>query len=574
MSVRTISVVLLFVSSISNLTADEPTWNTVAAGVSESLHQVELKCDFAYRRGIAYNSRDAECGVFSKRDGTSSQGDSAVGTLVKQGVYSRIRLIYEQPTDFRLRGRSGFSTASQEISGGNSILVSYYPKQMNIEGEVVGGDGSVLQDSRVREWYDILPLCPDLRFAGVFSLLSIPGVLPADFSNFDVEAKARVVTQTEEEIVFELVKPSGEIVKLSVGVDEHYPFVKRVESEWQTVIYEDFVKLPCGFLFPRNVTTVNGPYDPDSPMPFWIGHRWHATTISAEVREEDFDVVFAAGSEVGGLTKIFNPLKIGKNPNSSEFGNVGTSETADSLNPRETQPVDASNGWLRMTGLGIVLVALGVLSFCILRAIWRSAASASLAVLIVITLVGCGSVTEQSFPPAQPELSNTNHDPVIDPELIHSFEYDEEKLVVTESLVSRGVEDGVNFLISDASIRINEGVRSSFRESVTFFGNGQKCSIDVERIVKTFISDRRQVFLRSNGESQTTIRLQLHAGGQPGLIDYNKTSIDVNLVKVDEKTVNLVIVRKICQAFETHVKVWSVENFSTEPDLIIPVYCL
>jgi len=143
------------VAESGSVFADEPKWPITAAGIFESVDQSEFKCEFNYQRGVAMSAADAEQARFVNSDGESTKGDMATGLLVKRKNFTRYRLMYDTPTGFRVKGKTGFSLASMDTAGGQSVLVMYYPKQRNTDEVNVGGDGSVLREDRAKTWHDI-----------------------------------------------------------------------------------------------------------------------------------------------------------------------------------------------------------------------------------------------------------------------------------------------------------------------------------------------------------------------------------------------------------------------------------
>ncbi|MDP1560666.1 MAG: hypothetical protein Q8M16_04655 [Pirellulaceae bacterium] len=705
-------IAVCIVSMLSNsLVADEPSWNAVSAGVFESLNLVDIKCEFKYQRGIALNAPDAEKGAFTKLTGEPSKGDTATGILVKYGDFSRFHQSYEMPTDFRVRNRTGFSTASLDVSGGKSVLAAYYPKQLNKEQRVVGGNGSLIPDDRVREWYDIGQFCSDSRFSTLFALVKLPGLVTTDAQSLG-NVPASVVLSTKEEIVFELKPSHGEIVKIWVDISSHFPLVTRTETEWQTTIFSDYVELSPGFRFARKVVTVNGPFRPDSPTPFWIGHIWQATSVTSNATESDLDVVFEADPEQNVLERVINVCRRDQTPISFPSGNTMHSEGSVELEPIQSD--GGSNDYLFTYMMVIGLLLLGFVALRRLVRVFRKTNAATVIVLFVVFLsnqVGCDksqttdlsgangatdvnsspvhdlgivltsnsdqnlkrvtfSFTNKTYERAlvnvagsscscasvtvngeqstlldvgqncdvemmvelprlldvsffqttkinmtclesqeqrefqysvsavvYPKLQCTNRPSGVSGSAftlessgttslrLHAFavdrntgpihvEYNRDKLIVDLVVVKEGVDDGVHFQIVDAHVKLRDDVRSSFQESLVFVGNNERCSVDVQNNVRSFMPDRRAVFFRANGAVQATMKLQLVDGRAPSRIEFDNTLIDVKTDQIDTESIRLVIDRRVDSSFQTKILVWSTENTSDDPDLVIPSYCL
>jgi hypothetical protein len=375
MSIRTINRVfsaataMLTVVLFKAAYADDTTWRIVSAGVFESLDQSNLKCEFSYRRGIALSPEEAAAGKFVDKDNLPSSGDIANGLLVKQGNHVRYRLVYDTPTDFALRGRSTFSLASFDFGGGKSVLVSYYPKQRNLDNEMVGGNGTVFLERRMEKWPNLRMFASEVELSSLFSPLELPGVLPREsVASTKVRASA-LVEQYESNLRFEIQNEAGEFMFVNVGIGGKYPVVKKVQGKYQVVDFSDFEILGSEHAFAKRVTTVVGPYDPTSPRPFWIGHLWQASTVTDQVGDDDFNILFEGHELQRTPQKTVNVAALSKpNVPSSEFDNVTKEEPAPIQIPQlsNATPGQSEFGYLPAMYTLVVIVGAGVV-YCTVR---------------------------------------------------------------------------------------------------------------------------------------------------------------------------------------------------------------
>ena len=292
------------------LDTDESLWRITAAGIFESLDQSQLKCEFTYQRGVAMSPIDAENAKFVNNTGENTIGDMATGLLVKKNNFARYRLTYNTPTGFRLEGRTGYSLASRDVSGGQAILVVYYPKQENTDKKIVGGDGSVLREDRAKNWFDIRMFGQEIEFSGLRASLILPNVMPVGGFKATVAKQSRVLSQTDTELVFEVESDDAEVITVHVNIRTEYPTVTQINTKTQKTQFSEFKLLDSGVSFPQRAVTVVGPYGKDGANPFWIGHIWQATTLVSTVTVEDFNVVFDQVPERSIPERIVNVTKL------------------------------------------------------------------------------------------------------------------------------------------------------------------------------------------------------------------------------------------------------------------------
>lgn len=369
MSIRTINRVCATAMAMLSLIlfrsahADDSKWRIISAGVFGSLDKSNLKCEFSYRRGIAFSPEDAAAGKFVGNDDLPSTGEIANGLLVKQGDNVRYRLVYETPTDFGVRGRSSFSSASFDFGGGKSVLISYYLRQRNLDNEMVGGSGTVFFERRMESWYNLRTFASDVEYCPLFIPLELPGVLQNEGVTSPKLRTSTILEESEANLRFEIQNDEAEFMFVDVGIGGKYPVVKKVQGKYRLVDFSDFVNLASEHSFAKNVTTVIGPYNRTSPRPFWIGHLWQATTVTDQVAEDDFNIAFEGKELKRTPLKIVNVAELSK-PNVSNpvFDNVAVAEPDSIENPPSPNATTVQNefGYMPAVYLLIVIVVAGV----------------------------------------------------------------------------------------------------------------------------------------------------------------------------------------------------------------------
>lgn len=292
--------------------SDDTTWPTIAAGIFESLDQAQLKCEFTYQRGVAMTAAEAAAGKFVLDDGSSTDGDLGKGLLVKYQKFSRYRVIYDTPSDYNLTGKSGFSIASRDSSGGDSVQITYYPKQQNMDQVIVGGNGNVFRDERIKQWWDLEQLSREMRYSGLNACLKLPNVAPVGSFQATSLKSSRVLSRVDTAMVIEVESENEEKSVVHVDLSSHYPTVTKIIQKHQISEFSEFETLDSGLAFPKRHVVVSGPYDINTPQPFWIGHLWNVTSLTSEVKESDFDVEFVDEQGRNQPWKTLNAIRLSR----------------------------------------------------------------------------------------------------------------------------------------------------------------------------------------------------------------------------------------------------------------------
>jgi hypothetical protein len=309
--------------------SDDPTWPTIAAGIFESLDQSQLKCEFTYQRGVAMSAADAAAGKFVVDDGATTDGSLGKGLLVKYQKFSRYRVIYDTPTDYNMTGKSGSSVASNDASGGSSVFITYYPKQQNLDQVIVGGNGNVFRDERIKEWWDLEQLSREMRYSGLNACLKLPKVAPLGSFQATPLKSSRVLSHVDTAMVIEVESENEEKSVVHVDLSSRYPTVTKIIQKYQISEFSEFETLDSGLAFPKRHVVVSGPFDVNTPQPFWIGHLWNVTSLTSEVKESDFDVEFVDEQRRNQPWRTSNAIQLSRPDQDPEvFDNVNKRKDA------------------------------------------------------------------------------------------------------------------------------------------------------------------------------------------------------------------------------------------------------
>src|SRR5690606_3014050 len=98
------------------------------------------------------------------------------------------------------------SFSSMNFACGPSVLVTYYPKQRNIDDEMVGGTGRVLREERMESWRDIQQFADEVEYTPLFAGLALPGVsveIPEQANGILEVRRCALISQSDKQYRFE-----------------------------------------------------------------------------------------------------------------------------------------------------------------------------------------------------------------------------------------------------------------------------------------------------------------------------------------------------------------------------------